>query len=293
MTRRSWLLVLLWLGAAQAADAQIAWKWRSGEAITLETSTTSRLTLRLAGQALPQDSDSTTRETFRLVRKAGEQWQVERTVDALQMRTQGFGGEVLDRVAPRLRGSTFTATVEPAQRKVGKLEGVAEWLKAVQAEEPSLRDALADLIDAETLRAEMENLLVGFLPGKAVRPGERWKRPGTVALGPLKSFSGEAEYVAKGKAAVDGQQLEQIDVTWTLSYQAPPKGSGGLLLNVVEGKLKPSQARETYWFDAQAGRLVRVERSFRVRGPLTVAVGNERVVVDVEQELTSKTRLVP
>src|SRR5262249_16313571 len=99
MKRCGWVAVLLWLGGGPAGPqgrVGLDWKWPASEAVRLETTSTTRLTLKYGGLAAPQVMEARTLDSYRVASRTADQLVLDRTVEAMKSKTQGFGGERVD-----------------------------------------------------------------------------------------------------------------------------------------------------------------------------------------------------
>jgi len=92
-----------------------------------------------------------------------------------------------------------------------------------------------------------------------------------------------------GTASEGGKKVEKVLVAPAITHSAT-KPSGAALQFATEGKLKAENARGQLQFDADAGRLVLNEMSFRLRGRLSTTVQNQPFDIDVDMEQSVRVR---
>ena len=87
-----------------------------------------------------------------------------------------------------------------------------------------------------------------------------------------------------------GKTAERIDAVWRLTF-VPPKVEGDPPVE-IKGDLKADTAKATYYFDADAGRLVQSDRSLRVKGTVTISSKDKKLSYDLDQDQTWRVRLL-
>jgi hypothetical protein len=298
MWQRCWLGVVLVLGGtALPAHGQVtlAWKWKPGDKVYLESSSQSKMTIKLMGQALPPQETTTTNLDSYTVLKDGTEVVLERTLES--MKTQagagapgaGPGVEAAEKMAKQLQGSKLILKIDPRQHKITKLEGVESLVRKATSDDPLLKLMVGSLNEAN-LRQESETMLLDYLPDKPVRPGDTWKRKSQFSLGPFGDFNLDGTYTYKGPETMGGKNLERIDATWTATFVPPKKAAGlpGLQFSKVD--FKAESAKGTYWFDNGAGRLARMTRKLNSKGTLTVSAGGQELQLEADQEQSQEAK---
>jgi hypothetical protein len=294
MWQRCWLVsVLVLVGSALPAHGQVTltWQWKAGDTVYLESTSTSKQGMKLMGQAMPQDSQITSLDSFRVL-KDGSAVVLQRTIDAMTVQSTGPGAEANEKLVQRLRGAGFTITLDPRRQIINRLEGADAFLRKAINNDPMLQ--AGGTLNETNLRQEAEELLVGYLPPWPVKPGDKWRRKSQLSLGMLGSANLDGIYTYRGPTDAGGKLLERIDVTWAMAF-APPKKSGavpGMPFQFSKVELHADSAAGTYYFDNQAGRLVRLERKLVSHGTMAVAFAGQQVQLELEQEQSLKVRAV-
>jgi len=108
-----------------------------------------------------------------------------------------------------------------------------------------------------------------------------------VAPDPVGNYKAEIDYTLKGKEAADGTTLERIDAVWTVNF-VPPKQNSAYQ---TSADLKAEPARASYLFDAAKGKLSRSNRTFHVKGKITVDAQGRQSVYEVNQDQEWRIRL--
>ena len=287
LVRRILTVSLLLLLSAQSASAQekLVWKFKEGDAFTLENVRTDKQTVKIDGKS--QTSETTTTWTTLIeVRKAGDKETVlDQTIVSIAVK--GAKAAKLDKNgwAEKLKGSKFKFTVSPAGR-VLKIEGHDDFVQKV-GDSTELQEAeIRFLVSESALRQNLEEM-IGFLPEKPVAQRAAWERKGHESVAPFGSFDMTFQYTLSGKR--DGADL--ITFTVKADYVAP-KGDLGVI-RVVKGALKSEGGKGEILFDVAKGRLVRGEKRLKIHGTITLETApKQTVVMELDSDSTVNWRVV-
>src|SRR5713101_1410508 len=256
MLQQSWRAAVLVIGALAVpaqAQVQLQWKLNEGDRFYLESTGTTKQTMKIMGTPIQQEFDTTTVDSYKVVKKTADEIVLEKRVEAMKVKATGQGAEAADQIAQRVKGAVFTVTLDPRTNTVTKVEGVAEFVKKVFADNPIMQQTLSATLNDNSLRDEQQNILLGFLSDKPVHKGDKWARKSKIPLGPIGGFSSEGEFTYQGKSPLNNNEFDKIDATWTLTY-APPKEKGGLPFEITKGDFKATTAKGTYYFDSGNGK---------------------------------------
>src|SRR5262249_23034817 len=88
----------------------------------------------------------------------------------------------------------------------------------------------------------------------------------------------------------DGKKLDKIEAVSTLKYVAPKKAAGPF--GITKGDMKFDKSKATYYFDAEAGRLVQLENRVSGKGKLTMSVMGQELEVEMEVDQSAKGRVL-
>jgi hypothetical protein len=294
MGSRAWLAALCVLGSVLAparGQTRLEWKWKEGDRFYVETVNTLKDSRRHDEQDFKREMKITTVDLYKVLRTDAAGVVLEKTIVAQKFKGSSSGGAELDAqlqksadsLADRLKGLVLTITLAPDLQKVSKIDGIKEFMKRVGGDENADPTRFGEII-----REEQENIFAGYLPDKPVQPGQSWQRSIThVAPDPIGNYKAEVDYAFKGKEMAEGKALEHISAVWTVTF-VPPKPSGGYQISAA---LKADPARADYFFDAAAGRLTRLDRTFHVKGKVTVTGQGKTAVDDAEQTQEWRVRL--
>jgi hypothetical protein len=291
MLRRCDLVAALVLGVlALPASAQVtlSWKFEKGDKFYLRTDSTLDQTITSGGTDVKQTIEQSMVSSFTVKdKKADGSVVLEQKIDTVTMKTSGPGAA--DAKPPDgLKGATFTITVSP-KWQITKFEGYDALIKKLSGEDAGVEKLIRTFLPEEILRASAEEAF-GFLPDKAVKKGDTWERKLVYPLGPLGTLTATNKYTYEGKDKVNGKDVERITAAMDIKYTPPMAGVGALGLQIIDGDLKAKDAKQTIFFDATAGRLVKSETKLRVEGMLSYAAVGKKTELELKQDQTIKAR---
>ena len=108
-----------------------------------------------------------------------------------------------------------------------------------------------------------------------MEPGQRWQRKlPHESKEPTANYTAVLDHTYKGKETLAGKALDRIDVVWNVSFVPPSQ---------TKAELTAEPAKASYYFDSAAGRLVKSDRSFHIKGKITNAGQDKQNVVDQEE----------
>lgn len=296
MGRQRWQTLLLVIGALAVpapahAQVQLQWKLNEGDKFYLESTGITKQVMKIMGTPIQQEFDTTTVDSYKVVKKTAEEIVLEKKVESMKVKASGQGAEAADQMAQKIKGAVFTVTLDPRTNTVTKVEGVAEFVKKIFADNPLMQQTLSAMLNDDSLRDEQQNILIGFLAGKPVAKGEKWTRQSRIPLGAFGGFSSEGEFTYQGKSTLNNKEVDRIDAAWKLTY-ASPKEKGGLPFEIIKGDFKAPTAKGTYYFDAGNGKLVQLERNHQMKGTITLSALGQEMEMEMEMDQSSKVRLL-
>jgi hypothetical protein len=289
MARRYGFAVLMFLTGlltvtAQTTPVTLEWKFKQGDKFYLENVTSVKQSIDVAGNKIPMDSVNTTVSSFKVIKADKDGTVLEQKIEASQVKGGKAGPQ--QQVAEKLVGSVLTITLNK-KGEVTKIAGFDELIKKLSEDNEEVGKLLKVILTEDTMKQGIQEAFA-FMPDKPVVKGDSWKRKLSMSMGPIGTFVVDQEYTYDGKMK-DG---EQVGVKGTFTYQ-PPKGDvGGLPFKVTKGDFKTDEAKGTLIFDPEKGRLVRNEFKAKLKGNLTIAVGDQEAKMELEQETDTKIRIL-
>jgi hypothetical protein len=292
MLRRAWVGVALVFAVLAApalgqGTAKLRWKFQEGEKFYVEDISNMKQKITFMGKDIEQ-SMKTTMVTSYTVKKTGpESTTLVQKIENVDVTSQGGLGGDLDKMMEKLKGATFTLTLDK-KGKITKFEGYETFIKNLTEGMEEAAKFIKMMITEDVLKKSAEEAF-SFLPDKDVAKGDSWKRNSVIPFGPLGSFKAANEYTYQGTE--DG--LAKIALKAQLTY-APPKGDAGFggLFKITKGNLKSEGARGTLFFDVDKGRLAKYSMAMIFRGGLTLDVMGNSIDMEVSIDQSSNSRVL-
>src|SRR5207249_1910149 len=100
------------------------------------------------------------------------------------------------------------------------------------------------------------------------KAGDKWSREAVEPVPPFGAFLSKLEYEYVGTSPGGPDPLHVISCKVETKYRKPKEDAE--LFRVVKGELSGEEGEGSFLFDAEAGRLVRCDKSMVVRGQLTI-----------------------
>jgi hypothetical protein len=282
-------LLLGGLAGAAPAQEKIRWKFTEGETFYVEEKVHTRQTVKIQDSVQPQELDQTKVSRFKVLKALPEGGAVlEQKILSLQATPQGAGAKADASVLRHFRGAVFRITLDAKQR-VSKLEGYKALTEAIARENPDAAKLLRVLLTKDNLQRPVEALL-GFAPEKEVARGDSWKLTSKVPFANFGTLEVTDTYTLRGEEQAD-KGVVRVAVATSVTYAAPAE-AGGLPFKVVGGDVKVTESKGGFLFNAAAGKLVRRETELTLRGLFTVALGNQRLDMEIEQRQSAVARVL-
>ena len=277
------LLVVLAVPAA-AADNKLEWKFKEGDTFYVENVTKTKQSLGAGGKANETEKTTTAVARYKVIKTTADGAVLEMQFAGTKVAGNDPVAALAGTLGDKLKEITFRVTLTTSGQ-VTKFEGFDEFVKTLVGDNE---------LSAKTVRAMgLEELYVqgitqtfGFLPAKNVVKGDKWRQKGMMPLPLFGSLKTETEYAYQGP----GEKGEQITFTETFTYELP-KAMEGALLKITKGDAKVEPSKGTVVFDAATGRLVRLERPFKLKGTFTFDANGKEQALEMDQESTTVIRV--
>jgi hypothetical protein len=288
---RQTLLAVVALVAGVAAPAygqevELKWKFKEGEKFYVEDISNMKQTVTALGQTQKVDQKTTTITSYTIKKVTTDSIEMVMKFENVEVKSDGPIGQ-FDKFMEKTKGVSFTVTMAP-DGKVKRLEGFNEFAKQIVGDDEDTAKLLKMFINEEMFTKGVEQAF-GFIPDKAVKPGDTWTRETKIPFGPLGDFKTNSTYTYNGNK--DGR--DEISVKQSMRYQAPKAGTEFAgLFKIVKGDLKADNARGKYFFDADKGRLTSAELAMTIRGSLTLDLNGMELTVDLNVEQTGTSRVL-
>lgn len=257
--------------------------------------------IKIMGEDVVQKQDSTFYFKWTPIKHEGEKWVLISEIEGVKMSIDISGNKIeydstradADETAAnpglmgffkKLIGVKFTVTLNKSF-KVEKVEGVKEFLSNLAAESSQMEAILKSIMTDDAVK-QMLDPAMGMLSDSPKKPGEKWKHEVVSNLGPIGSYRLTYNLTYVGP----DQGLDKLEVETSLVY-SPPKDdppSNQLLFRIKDGKLmsQPSP-KGVAKYNPILHRIESVDIEIRIKGDLTVTIGNVDTIVELLQ--TQKT----
>ena len=192
-----------------------------------------------------------------------------------------------------LNGTEFTVTLGK-NYKVEKVDGKAEFLKKLGTGSPQMEQLLGKVMTDDALR-EMTDPTFNLFPDSPKEPGKMWEKKTKLNLGPIGSYdlTYKLKYVAVETADGPHKGMDKIEIETVITYTAPKGKAEGLLFRIKEGSTLtsvPEDSKGVIYYDSKAKRIESAEIKIKLKGKLTVQIGNVETQVELIQQQTTSIK---
>jgi hypothetical protein len=261
------------------SDSSLTWKLKKDDTFYVKTANTIKQTIQVLGMDQDQDQESTTYHKYKVLSADKDGIVVEQTIQKADMKSPLPGAE---NIGAKMKGLKLTYTLN-AKNEVSKVEGYDKFLDAISGDNDMAKELMKLTMSEDTLKMGVSDVF-GFIPNKAVKAGDTWKREYKFSLGPLGDFAINADY----KWAETGEKGDKITWTATTKYNAPKGDAGGLPFSISKGELKAEKFEGEYLFDSKAGRLKSGTTNAKINGKMTISAGGMEIEMGLKQDVTTK-----
>ena len=275
MLRQASLGVIMLLatiaGPAYGQEVKLQLKFKEGDKFYVEDVNKSKETVTAVGITQTTENKITSVTSFTVKKVTTDATEVDMKIESVDVQSNGQDG-LLGKVMGKMKGAVFTVTLAP-DGKIKKFEGYKQWAKSVVGDDDEMSKFLGMLL-SEDLFVNMVEKGFTFLPDKSVKKGDTWSNDTRIPF----SFMGELK--SKNTYTYDGKEkdLDVIAIKQSMKYTPPKAGTEilGGLAKITRADLKVNNANGKYFFDADKGRLEKVEMAMTVSGSLTIDVGGQQ-----------------
>ena len=260
--------------------------------------------IKVMGQDLTQAQDSTFYFKWTPVKQEGDKWELSDEVEGVKMfidisgnkinydSTLADGGSTAGNPGlmdffKKLVGAKFLVTLDKSY-KVEKVDGVKDFLTSLGAGSSQMDAILKSIMTDEAVK-QMCDPTFGMTPDSPKKPGDKWKKESTYNLGPIGTYVVTYNFTYVGQEK--DKDLDKIEVETTLVYTAPKAdaGPGGLLFKIKDGKLESQPTRKgVILYNPKLQRIESADIEIKLKGELTVTIGNTDTKVELLQTQTTK-----
>lgn len=275
------LLMFLALSSSSQGSVKLEWKFTPGESFLTERVYDQKQEITVKGRTFSQEVAGTWRARFTVLSRYWGKWLLQVTLEEVSYKTGGLGGPAAfdEKLAARLKGASLTLLLT-GQGEVNRLRGYDDFIRQLAEGKPENEKVLKALFSEEGLEETFAEMFA-FLPRKAADPGDKWERDTVEPVPPFGFFRSRFEYQYEGLK----EGAHAISYTVKTEFNKPKDPPA--LFRLIKGELTGEEGKGFALFDADAGRLVRGERTMTVRGQLTI----EAAGVQSEMRFVSQNRL--
>jgi hypothetical protein len=281
-------LALVVVAGSLAVPAQgqtkIEWKFKEGDIFYVENVTGLKQTMEVLGKKVPIETVNVTVSSLKVLKTDSDGGvTLEQKIEA--SRITGKAAPPQAALAEQMTGVVMTVRLNP-QGEVTRIEGFDNLLKKLSQGNEEAAKYLKTILTEDTMKQSIQEIFA-FVPGKPVAKGDSWKRMMTLTTGGLGVFQVEQEFTYEGKVAGG----EQISLKRDYRYEKPT-ADAGLPFKITEGKFKSEEAKGTLLFDAEKGRLVRLDFKSKLKGTMAIATRDQNATMELQQETDTKIRVL-
>lgn len=287
--RGALLVFALALPSAAQAQVTLAWKLDAGERFALEETVQSRQTIKLMNTETRQDLDQTRHSRVSVLKRNPDGTLIlEQKIDKVKVQHGGDGPDANTKVLKQLEGASFWFHLD-VKHKIGRVEGYDALIKQLAKDNRADAKLIRSVFTEDSFRRSVDTWL-GFLPAEPVDKGATWKHKSSLPLGPLGAVAIDTTYKLTDfdkKTQIAAMSFSGIGI-----YQAPAEDAD-LPLKVSGGSLRLAKYGGTITFNADKGRLVRLEAQMSLRGKLTAGIRDASMELELSQEQTLVVKCGP
>ena len=302
---------LMAMAAAPTARAQVKleYKFPEGQKFTYKTHATIDQLMTIMGQEIPTKIE----QTVIVSRTAGQRASdgslpVRQKIESFRMEMELPGNmqftfdskdpdakvdnPQLQPVADAMnlvKEMDYTVVLD-AKNKVKAVEGTEKLREKAEKLDASIREPIRARLTADKLKHEFEQSH-GNVPDVLARPGEPWERTETME-------GGGAELVLRKKYEYAGTEkkgdktLDKITVK-TIDFSLKPDPNPDVAGEVTKSDMKVESSDGTILFDREAGQVVETHETVRVKGTMTLTVGDQDIPGELELSIDTTNELQP
>lgn len=286
------MFVAGWLAPVQA-QLNMQWKFEKGDIFYMEDVQSMKMTLNQFGNTQRIESDTTTLTKFQVLDKMPDGSIVfERRVESMKVKLtpppSAEDTKKQDEMMKQMEGVTFKITLKPSL-EVSKIEGLNEFVDRIVKANPESGEQFRMMFSEENLKATINDSFAS-LPGKAVKPGDKWTRKSSFPMPPIGNLVADSSFVFDGPQ--DG--LQKVSFKGNVMFQPAKDAPAGGVPGVQNQKtdFKPEGLHGTLFFDSARGRVSRTETKMRGKMTMTGSLGGQSFERIMDIDMTTLSRVM-
>jgi hypothetical protein len=283
-------VVVLLAGVAAPAfgqEVKLEWKFKEGDKFYVEDVTNMKEVINLAGAAEEKSETKITMVVSYTIKKVtSEAIHIDMKMEHISVKSDGKAGQFA-KFLKKFQGTEYKIVLTP-EGSIKKFDGFKEAAKLIVGEDKDQNEILKMFVNEESFVKLVEE---GFawLPAKAVKKDDTWTRETKLPMSPFGEFKVNNSYTYKGKE--DGKEV--IGLKQNMKYVPPKVGTKIMdLFTVARSDMKAENAKGTYTFDAEKGRLTGFTMNQTFAGALTLNFNGMELTVDLSLESNGVSRVL-
>jgi Family of unknown function (DUF6263) len=306
------LTLAMVVGTAVSASAQVKleYKYSEGSSSRAKTSTKVEQTLTIAGMDIDTKAVSAVVTSTSVdKRRADGTLPVNQKTESIKTEIELPGGVKIniDSADPDAKidnpqlaflgdlykvmaGATHTFILDN-NGKVKLVEGNEKLLAKLEGLDPKAASLIKGPLQTETIQRSFEQSH-GNLPDTPVRQGETWERTEVSDLGAGQTLTFKKQYEYLGTVEEGGRTLDKIGVKATsVIYAMDPAADSPA--KVEKSDLKIESSEGTILFDRASGEAIKSNDKTRIKGDMTLKIGEMELPSKLDLIFESSTALEP
>jgi hypothetical protein len=259
--------------------------------------------IKVQGQDLTQNQSSTFFFKWTPEKQEGEKWTLKQKVEGLIMSIDISGNPIVYDSTKKdaagssgnpglmdffknLEGTEFTVVWNEKTAKVESVGGKDELVKKLGSGSQQMDSLLKKIMTDDAVK-QMADPTYGLMPDQPKGVNETWEKKQTLGLGPIGSYEITYKFTHKGKDPTQ-KDFDRIEVNTSLKYNPPTENTEGLLFKIKAGTLTSENPEPgVILYNPKVGRIEKATIKLKLKGELTVTIGQTDTKVELSQEQTT------
>ena len=284
----------------ETGEADLQWGFKEGKGFYQKMTTKTEQKMTVSTNQVLQKQDQTFVFLWTPVKKDGDNWVIKQKIEAVIMnidignqkisydstKDQQNVNNPLAEFFKALVGTEFTLTLDK-NMKVIKLEGRDDFVKKLTGANPQMKPLLEQIL-SEKAMMEMAEPTFAAIPGVKKKKGDSWSKTTNLDMGPIGKYENTYKYTYDGKDEKE-KKFDKIKVETTLKYTEPGENvaASTLPFKIKSADLKSTKADGVILYDPEQKRIEKTTMDLELKGTLTIDIGGQPTVVELEQKQTS------
>ncbi len=279
------LIVTVLAASSLSAQDRVAWKFEAGKSFFLQEVIKQDQVITVAG--MEEQKRATTQNTLTRfdVLNVKPDGSVDLRMTFIQMKNEGDGAAQGAEVLKRMEGSEFSVSLD-GKKKITKFDGYEKFVERISEGNEQLAKIFRSVLSEDSFKQLVRQTFT-LAAGRDVSEGESWNQNLVMSLGPFGSVNVTRTLKHAGRGRPEGVQEGQfckLEVTGKATYAPPTEDFPGVAFKIIEGDLQMDGMKGDCFFDLENGQLHSMRLGLNLNGSLTIAIGNQKVKVNLKQK---------